>query len=279
MLSETEVALLIRALAAKSRQYRDNVSLPLSEAALGLEPRALGRGPAALKRLADRLTRPDAGLRWVLGTEAFSWRGGEGYLRVMHQAFAVVDKAPGRVAALMTRSGAVSPIWSAFKAAAERASPPKRLNERRTGPLIEGVVALAREILPTSLVPWMGYSFGSPGGVERVFLRLVAIKGIGPKIASLLLGQTAWVLGLERRVSPPDRFLLQPVDIWVRRTAAALWPDLAASQVPSFCVARRIAETCSRIGVSGVEFNHGAWYFGSQEVKRGNLQEGLRRLL
>jgi len=151
--------------------------------------------------------------------------------------------------------------------------------ERRTRPLIAGFAAMAREHCPMSLAPWLAERLDSRGGADRCFLRLRHIYGVGPKIASFILSETAWVFGVEDRVPLGERFLLQPIDTWVRRTVVALWPDLSVPGAPDLLVAKRIAETCTRLGVSGVEFNHGAWYFGSREVRKGDMQAALSRLL
>lgn len=277
--TDAEVGLLVRGLAARAERYRDEISLPGSEEALGLPPGALGRGSQGVGTLRECLNEPGAALRWVLGTQALSRAGAEHYYRQMHEVFRSLDSEPGPVTGLLRRQDAADLIWCRFEYACEHASPSKKANPRMNQPVVEGLVALAEAHLDASLVQWVAECLAGPAGAQQCFLKLVAVRGLGTKIAAMILRETAWLYGLESRVPRPDLFLLQPIDIWLRRAAAVLWPDLESPEAPDFMVARRIAETCANLGVSGCELNQGAWYFGSHEVKRGDMREALSRLL
>lgn len=98
------------------------------------------------------------------------------------------------------------------------------------------------------------------GQTKEAWAKLVKIQGIGPKIASLFLRDVAIRYENELRLPKDnDRWLLQPIDIWVRRIVMQLdnnidknarYEELAKwivskSERPEYC-------------------NQGMWYFGAK---------------
>lgn len=102
---------------------------------------------------------------------------------------------------------------------------------------------------------------------EGAFLELLTIAGIGEKVAPFVLRDIAWLYDLEIQIPLRYRVYLQPVDRWVRRVAACLWPDLSADKVPNWLIATRIVYESNRLNISGISLNQGAWYFGAKEVQ------------
>lgn len=102
------------------------------------------------------------------------------------------------------------------------------------------------------------------GQTKEAWAKLVNIRGIGPKIASLFLRDVAIRYENELRLAKDnDRWLLQPIDIWVRRIVIHLdsnidknarYEELAKwivskSERPEYC-------------------NQGIWFLGQRSPKR-----------
>jgi hypothetical protein len=83
---------------------------------------------------------------------------------------------------------------------------------------------------------------------------LKSIRGIGPKLASFFLRDVA----IRYDVSPvSDRYLLQPVDLWIRRFVRRLACD---EELGDYSIARWVVDHSSR----PEWLNAGMWYFGAQ---------------
>ena len=96
-----------------------------------------------------------------------------------------------------------------------------------------------------------------------------SVPGMGDKTTSFLLRDVAWVYDLEGQHSLAElgqAIYIQPVDIWIRRLAGYLWPELRGKRDWKV-IARRIVVECRRAHISPNRFNQGAWYFGVYRVK------------
>lgn len=89
--------------------------------------------------------------------------------------------------------------------------------------------------------------------VKEIWEEIKYIRGIGPKIASLFLRDISVQFGLNPL---QNRWLLQPVDIWVRRTAFIL----SSKKVNDEDLAKFIVENCNE----PEKINQGIWYFSTQ---------------
>jgi len=89
------------------------------------------------------------------------------------------------------------------------------------------------------------------------------INGIGPKIASLFLRDVAIMYDL---TPTKDRYLLQPVDVWVERVFQRLAPQKVKNQQGVEPVQRWILKEATRGKVCAEVVNAGMWYFSSQIV-------------
>jgi len=113
------------------------------------------------------------------------------------------------------------------------------------------------------------------GEVQKTYKVLKRIRGIGPKITSLFLRDVAdW---FKINDLPPDqRFLLQPVDVWVRRTVEALNP---MDKKRDEDIARWICEESRKFNANPEKVNQGIWYFCSQVVgSKQRLEEALKNI-
>jgi hypothetical protein len=118
----------------------------------------------------------------------------------------------------------------------------------------KSAVELANE-LATPLVQWalLGLNENKTADVHA---KIREITGVDYKIASLFLRDVA----VRYRVYPStSRWLLQPIDVWVRRSAAllgALGDDEAASKF--------IVQAAQTENYEPETVNQGMWYFGSE---------------
>jgi hypothetical protein len=127
----------------------------------------------------------------------------------------------------------------------------------------------------------LGERMAKTGQVRPAYLELLAIRGIGPKIAAFVCRDLAWIFGCEQRLPAIERLLLQPVDTWIRQIAVLLWPEFAPveDRGVDFLIAAQIVSATEELGQSGVAFNQGSWYFGSHGVRQSRMLETALREL
>ncbi len=101
------------------------------------------------------------------------------------------------------------------------------------------------------------------GQIKDAWEKLNKIQGIGPKIASLFLRDIA--ITYEDNFTPfaENRWLLQPIDIWVHRIVVALNKKSMSKGTKYKDVAQWIVENCSK----PENCNQGMWYFGAKIAK------------
>jgi hypothetical protein len=94
------------------------------------------------------------------------------------------------------------------------------------------------------------------GGVEAAWKRFKAIRGVGDKIASFFLRDLVVHFELSHNLDRGrNRWLLQPVDVWVRRGVFLLSGNEKDDEV-----AKWLVENCEEPEL----VNQGIWYFGAQ---------------
>ena len=104
-------------------------------------------------------------------------------------------------------------------------------------------------------------------GIKKDLLQthnsLVKIRGIGPKIASFFLRDVAFLgnISINELEKLQDRSLLQPVDVWVRRTVSFL--DGSSGQKDEE-IAKRLVEMAVAAQCCPLSLNAGAWYLGAK---------------
>jgi hypothetical protein len=102
--------------------------------------------------------------------------------------------------------------------------------------------------------------------VEPVYQKITEIKGIGPKVGSLVLRDMVALYDLESRIDPSDYHYLQPVDTWIRRIGPLL-SDEIDEKTADWVIAGKLAKLCRRNRVSGVRFNQGVQYLAIVELR------------
>lgn len=100
------------------------------------------------------------------------------------------------------------------------------------------------------------------GDIKNAWERLQRIRGVGPKIASLFLRDVAVWYKIDENLKQSDgeRWLLQPIDIWIRRIVELRSPDMQGKRYED--VAKWIVENCEK----PEHCNQGMWYFGARIV-------------
>ncbi len=162
-----------------------------------------------------------------------------------------------------------SRIWQAFcEVCVER----KRKNsEQLNQGVIAGIVELAQEIYALdgvgNISNWVMQGVMATDRVEPQFLRIVDIRGVGPKTTSMFLRDICFLLNLEDQIDPQDRLFIQPIDRWTRQVAEIVVPELQDGQAADWIIAGKLAKYTRRAGVSGIRFNMGTSFFGMREVR------------
>jgi len=175
-----------------------------------------------------------------------------------------------------------SAVWEEFeRVCAERG---KKSNEQLNRGLIAGFVELAQEIYRMdgegSISAWIEDAVNSTRRIEPVFMRLVDIRGVGPKTTANFLRDMVLVLGIEDRLEHVDRLYIQPIDRWSRLFAKALVDDLDTDDPADWIIAGKLSKYCRLSGVSGIKFNMGASYFGLRVVHEpGRFKDCLKTLV
>lgn len=100
--------------------------------------------------------------------------------------------------------------------------------------------------------------------IQEAHKFLKKIRGAGDKIASLFLRDLVNVMGINLTNQTKDRHLLQPIDIWVRRTIQLLTNDqnMADNQIREWIVQESV-----KFNLNPERVNMGIWFFCSQIVK------------
>ena len=126
--------------------------------------------------------------------------------------------------------------------------------------VIEFLHKLSRSGLPPNIIVFAktGLQLDRTRDVHRA---IQEINGIGPKIASLFLRDVAVMYNV---FPAKDRHLLQPVDVWVKRTFKKLTRYKNGNEQDIETVQRWILEEATREGVRAEVVNEGMWYFSSQ---------------
>lgn len=160
-------------------------------------------------------------------------------------------------------------VWQHFHdVCAERGH---RNSQQLNGGLIAGVIDLASELQSSegdgSLSRWVVDSVERTGRLQPIFLRLVDIRGLGPKVASSLLRDLVIVHDIEEEIEHIDRLFVQPVDRWLRALARRIVPEFDGHTSADWIIAGKVAKYTRRAGVSGARFNMGSVYFGLRGVR------------
>lgn len=172
-------------------------------------------------------------------------------------------------------------LWSAFaEVCRERGRKPM---EQLNSGVIAGMAELAQEIAQIggsgSIAEWIASGIRQSGRVEPQFLRMVDVRGIGPKITSLILRDVVFFFDLEDLVEPADRLYIQPIDKWTRMIAPYVIDEPNADDLADWILAGKFSKYTRRAGVSGIRFNMGTSLFGMREVRAPEFFDSAIRYL
>jgi len=160
-------------------------------------------------------------------------------------------------------------LWNAYEA--ECQSKGCKCNEAQNRGVVQGLLELAQEIYREdkngSIATWLVEAVEKSEHLEPQFLRIVDIRGVGPKSTSTFVRDIAFLYDLEKDIHPADRIYIQPVDRWLRAITEYVVPEPGMEKAADWVVAGKINKYARRAKVSGVRFNLGLTYFGQRVVR------------
>ncbi|HRF58883.1 MAG TPA: hypothetical protein PLH94_03085 [Fimbriimonadaceae bacterium] len=163
-------------------------------------------------------------------------------------------------------------LWEAFCQVCQERR--RKNSEQLNRGLLAGMLELAQEVNALeqgdSIIGWIVRGARATDRIEAQFLRIVDIRGVGPKTTSTFLRDVAFLFELEARIDPLDRLYIQPVDRWLRLAAQVIVPELDETKSVDWVIAGKLAKYSRIAGVSGIRFNMGASYFGTREVREAD---------
>ncbi|MEM2080422.1 MAG: hypothetical protein QXI02_06890 [Candidatus Caldarchaeum sp.] len=174
---------------------------------------------------------------------------------------------------LMKRRDASEIVWNEFEALckADNKEPYSDMNRG----VIEGIISLVQQ--SEDFNPFKHLSNMLPDKVLDAYTEIMKIKGIGKKIAAMLLRDMVTILGIDDKSLPlHNQVFLQPIDRWVKEISLVVffdgWKPTDVKKVTKhdWLIASVIVERCLNHGYSPSRFNQGAWKYGSSEIKNVN---------
>lgn len=273
---DSEALILLRVLSGdRADRYLAEITLPHLQSAL--------RAPSPrLDDIRAELRDPYSCVRAFYSHYAFARRGKD-----RDELGQIASVALSRIASKETFAEVLSEpngesIWQAFSeiCVERKRKNPEQLNQG----LIAGILELAQEIFRHdgvgSIAQWIERSVMATDRIEAPFLRLVDIRGVGPKTTSTFLRDVCFLLNLEDQLDPKDRLFIQPIDRWTRQVAEIVVPELRDHHAADWVIAGKLAKYTRRAGVSGIRFNMGTTYFGLREARDlARVRPALRELL
>ncbi len=236
---------------------------------------------ATEETLLDALEDPRQGLLTFYAHYAFARRGKDkdDLSQYARTAFLRVTEGIEFEELLQAEDGV--PLWEAFEDVCK--SHKAKSNETQNRGLLQGMLELAQEIYRIdkvgSIISWVIDGIERTGRLEPQFLRVVDIRGVGPKITSTYMRDVIGLFDLESSVEAADKIYIQPVDRWLRQIAPFVVPEDNMEDAADWIVAGKINKYARRAAVSGVRFNMGTSYFGQRIVKVPDRFEAALRQL
>lgn len=171
-------------------------------------------------------------------------------------------------------------VWESFCRICEERK--RKNSEQLNRGLIAGIVELAQEVYrmnpADSIADWVVEGIAQTDRIEQQFLRIVDIRGVGPKTTSTFLRDVVYLYDLEDALDNADRLYIQPIDRWIRLISRHVIPDIDHDRAVDWVIAGKLAKYTRKAGVSGIRFNLGCSFFGAREVREpGRFEEVLQR--
>lgn len=186
------------------------------------------------------------GLAFFLRLYGFS-RSGARKAGYQHRAVEALQKTPD--GDLMEPDA----VWRRFATECERNG--TGTYERRNRGLVTETCRFANR--KGNLFRWVPREIENGVRLQSLVEELESIHGIGPGKSRFFFRDAVWLSDSEVEIERKDRYLLQPITGPIETVGETLWPGCETEDE----LAKRIARACENAGVSGVEFNQGAWYF------------------
>ena len=231
--------------------------------------RVLSKPVSDLDGLRDLLDDPYLCLRAFFGHYAFARRGKDrdDLAQASMTALKSLAKDDAFPAVLQAENGTA--LWAAFEAAcAERKRKP---NENQNRGLVQGMLELAQEVFRLdgigSISKWVSDGVCSTGHIEGQFMRIVDIRGVGPKGTSTFLRDVVLTYDVEHDLEQADKIYIQPVDRWLRLVTPHAVPEPGMEDAADWIVAGKIGKYARRAKVSSIRFSMGVTYFGQRLVR------------
>ncbi|MEN3002325.1 MAG: hypothetical protein ABDI19_10875 [Armatimonadota bacterium] len=264
-----EVSIILNRLASeKADRFQREVLYPQ----LARTMRISGSSPQEVR---EALADAYYAFRAMLGYYAFAKRGND---RFEYSAFALqaLERAlKGKrenFGALLASGTAPQQLWEAFVQVCQENQ--RKVNEQLNRGLIEGLAEFATRIYKEDEIGniWttIHQAIVRSGRVEPIYQQITDIRGIGPKVGSLLLRDMVALYELESQIEAADYHYLQPVDTWIRRIGPMLTDELTNDSA-DWIIAGKLSKLCRRNRVSGVRFNQGVQYLAIVEVRKLEL--------
>jgi len=164
-----------------------------------------------------------------------------------------IDKAKSRYGENTLDEGFAETVWTEFERLAKG-----KPNEKLTKGPVKDILVELRKAGESNIIRHL-----TSKSLEDAYRWSTGIKGIGHKVASLILRDIQSYIGPWPEAPASSRKYLQPIDVWVRRLIQeSLWPELNWPNEDLKFTAQLVDE-CQKSGTNDVELNEGAWFVGS----------------
>lgn len=221
-------------------------------------------------------------LRTFYGHYAFARRGKDrdDLAKAALAALEEIDQEKGFESILKGEDGVE--VWELFEKHCKELN--RKPNENQNRGMIQGMVELAQEIYRIdkigSIATWLTDGIAQTGQLETQFLRVVDIRGVGPKSTSTFMRDVVYIFGMEEAVDPADKIYIQPIDRWLRLISRYVVPEKGMEEAADWIVAGKISKYSRRARVSGLRFNMGTTYFGQKIVRDpSKFEESVKQLI
>ena len=173
-------------------------------------------------------------------------------------------------------------LWEKFEKNCQELN--RKPNENQNRGMIQGMLELSQEIYRIdrngSIASWFTDVIAQTGQLETQFLRIVDIRGVGPKSTSTFMRDISYIFDMEESIDPADKIYVQPIDRWLRLISRYVVPEKDMEKAADWIVAGKVSKYSRRARVSGLRFNMGTTYFGQKIVRDpSNFEDCIKQVL
>lgn len=236
----------------------------------------------SLEGIKEALKSPDAAFALVLGYYAVARRGQESEALSRMMLLALTRTLGESSFSEFLESGDSEALWMSFVEVCTEEG--KKSLEQQNRPVIEGIAELAFEVYEDfghgNIVEWICDEIAETHRCQSLFNRLVEIRTLGPKTASHILRDVAFVYDLEDTLDFCDRLFMQPINSVVRRVASYILDTPGDEHYADWVLAGKLSKAIRLANSSGVRFSLGCGYVGSRlSARLGGIDSALRELV